>query len=71
MIPERAGRLGAIALAALLFVSPAFAAELPKVSETIKWETARITSPESVAEMKALQTRVKSVNQYALPFSQL
>lgn len=67
MILERAGRLGAIALAALLFVTPAFAAELPKVAETIKWETARITSPESVAEMKALQTRVKYVNQQALP----
>ena len=67
MSVERAGRLGAFVLAAILSTTPAFAADIPKAAEAVKWETTRITSPESVAEMKALQTRVKDVSKQALP----
>ena len=66
MIVERAGRLGAFALAAILSTTPAFSADIPKAAETSTWETARITSPQSVAEMKALQTRVKDVSKQTL-----
>lgn len=37
------------------------------VSHAFTWDTARLTSPESVDELKALQTRVKAVYQKSLP----
>ncbi len=52
---------------ALLIGSPfAGAADISKAVEPSKWETGRITSPESVVEMKALQLRVKEVSKQAL-----
>lgn len=67
MILERPFRLGALTIATFLFAGSAFAEDISKPLDTIKWEIARITSPESVAEMKALQTRVKDVNKQSLP----
>jgi len=66
MISQRTGRMSGIALAAILFAIPASAADIPKVAGTAQWDIARITSPESVAEMKALQTLVKQVNKQSL-----
>lgn len=65
--------------AAVLAAAPAVRGDTPpmpppvdkdKTSTTAPsfvWETARVTSPDSVAELKALQTKVKQVYQKALP----
>ena len=53
---------------ALLLVAPQSpGADIPKSADALKWDIGRITSPESLAEMKALQFRVKEVNKQALP----
>ncbi len=64
---ERPCRSAGLVLAALVLAGPTNAADIAKTAEALKWETARITSPESVAEMKALQTRVKEVSRQSLP----
>jgi len=60
-------RLAGFVLAAFLFAATAPAADIPKIADSVKWDTARITSPESVAELKALQYLVKEVNKQSLP----
>ena len=45
---------------------PALAADISKPAEILKWETGRLTSPESLAELKALQTRVKDVSKQSV-----
>ena len=67
MIHKLSLRSGAFALAAFLLASPVSAADIPKIADSVKWDTARITSPESVAELKALQVLVKEVNKQSLP----
>lgn len=66
-------RLLGLGLSAML-VAPAFAADPPatpptktSTTTTLAWDTTRVTSPESVDELKALQGRVKTVYQKSLP----
>lgn len=67
-------RLLAFGLAGAL-VAPVFAADPPSTPETktsiptaaSAWDVTRVTSPETVDELKALQTKVKSVYEKALP----
>jgi len=66
MTPARTCPWAASALAILISAPTAFAADIPTPSDTLKWETGRISSPESVVEMKALQFRVKEVSKQAL-----
>ncbi|MCU0706329.1 MAG: S1C family serine protease [Fimbriiglobus sp.] len=65
-------RLWALGLSALT-ASPVLADEPPKQTSipapatALSWATGRITSPETVDELKALQTKVKAVYQKSLP----
>ena len=49
MILECPFRLGALTIALFLFAATASAEDISKPLDTIKWDIARITSPESVA----------------------
>ncbi len=59
--------LWAVSAFALLLSAPiASAIDIPKPAEVLKWESGRVTSPDTLAELKALQSRVKDVSKQSL-----